>query len=219
MIHFSHVTKYNYQHWPILDNISFFINKGESVCLCGPGGSGKSTILKLIIMDEFPDMGEITLMNYKSTNISLAKIALLRRELGIIFEDFKLLNDRSIFENIALPLRIKGMGQREIKSRTLKIVTDVGLNHKINDFPVTLSGGEKQKCCIARALIINPWIILADEPTGNLDKESTDEIFRLLEDINLSGTAVLIATHNLELAKRFKGRVININSGKITGRE
>jgi cell division transport system ATP-binding protein len=219
MIRFSHVTKTYSQGWVILDNVSFFMNKGEFACLYGPSGSGKSTLFKLIIMEEFPNTGEVTVMQYKSTNISVKRIARLRQELGIIFQDFRLLEDRSVFENIALPMRIKGPGQQEIKNRVLKIVTEVGLNHKMNDLPRTLSSGEKQRCCIARALVCNPAVILADEPTGYLDDESTNDIMNLLRDINRNGTAILLATHNNELVAGFKGRVITLNNGQITSHD
>ncbi|MEW6042446.1 MAG: ATP-binding cassette domain-containing protein [Elusimicrobiota bacterium] len=216
MIQFSHVSKYYSPNKIILNNISFFINKGEFVCLTGPSGSGKSTIFRLIIMEEFPNSGEVTIMRYKSTNISHKRMAELRQGLGIIFQDFKLLYDRSVFENIAFPLRLHCIDQKHVKERVFKTVTEIGLNHKMYDFPKTLSASEKQKCCIARALINNPSVLLADEPTGYLDTESSSDIINLLKQINRHGTAILLGTHNYEMATNIKERTLILKEGIIT---
>ncbi len=216
MIRFSHVNKTYSPRWTVLKDLSFYIKKGEFVCLNGPSGSGKSTIIRLIIMEELPTSGEVTVLEYKSSNVSQKRISALRCELGVIFQDFKLLEDRSVFENIAFPLQLRGIRSKTVKERVLRVITDVGLNHKMYAFPQTLSASEKQKCCMARALINNPNAILADEPTGNLDKASAGGILNLFRKINTQGTTVLFTTHNIDLARQFRGRVITLDQGRIT---
>ncbi len=199
----------------ILKNISLRIVKGEFVYLVGASGAGKSTILRLINMDLFPQRGTVVVENYSSAKIKVREIPLLRRQLGIVFQDFKLLNDRNVFENVAFALRVTGVRGDEIKRRVLRVLTEVNLNHKRNHYPLELSGGEQQRVAIARAIVNNPISVLADEPTGNLDGQTSIEIMEILERINRQGTAVLMATHDEELIKKFPHRRILLNNGTV----
>jgi cell division transport system ATP-binding protein len=169
----------------------------------------------MIYMDEAPNEGQVVVGSYVSTNLKRSQIPLLRRRIGIIFQDFKLLDDRNVFENVAIALRVVGARNAEIKKRVIQVLTQVGLYHKRYDRPVTLSGGEQQRVAIARAIINSPEILLADEPTGNLDPEVTTEILQLLLKINSSGTAVLMATHNHELVRNFGQRIVFLREGAI----
>ncbi len=199
----------------ILNQVSLRISKGEFVYLIGKTGAGKTTLLRLIYLDLFPSQGNIIVENYSSATIKRRQIPYLRRKVGVVFQDFKLLSDRNVYENVAFALRVIGASRREIKSRVLSVLTQVGLNHKRYHLPHTLSGGEKQRVAIARALVNEPFILLADEPTGNLDPEASRDILELLEDINRSGTAVCMATHNYELIKLIPHRTILLDNGEI----
>ncbi len=199
----------------ILNQVSLRINKGEFVYLIGKTGAGKTTLLRLIYLDLYPSQGNIIVENYSSATIKRRQIPYLRRKVGVVFQDFKLLPDRNVYENVAFALRVIGASRREIKSRVLSVLTQVGLNHKRYHLPHTLSGGEKQRVAIARALVNEPFILLADEPTGNLDPEASRDILELLEDINRSGTAVCMATHNYELIKLIPHRTILLDNGEI----
>jgi len=199
----------------ILRHITFTLNRGEFVYLIGPSGAGKSSILNMINFSLLPDSGTVIINQYSSAKIRLKQIPHVRRSIGIIFQDFKLLSDRNVFENIALALRVQKKGRTEISRRVLKVLTDVRLGHKRNQYPRDLSGGEQQKVAIARALINEPFILLADEPTGNLDPASAIEILDLLEEINRRGTAVLMATHNYALLKKYPHRVLSIENGDM----
>lgn len=197
----------------LLSNISFRILKGEFVYLVGPSGAGKSTILRLLYMDVFPDRGTIIIDKYSSAKIRVREIPFLRRQLGVIFQDFKLLPDRNVFDNVAFALRATGVINKEVKRRVLRVLADVNLGHKRNHYPDELSGGEQQRVAIARAIVNNPIIVLADEPTGNLDAETSREIMEILVRINQQGTAVLMATHDKELITHYKHRTIEIKDG------
>jgi len=199
----------------ILKQISLKINKGEFVYLIGKTGAGKTTLLRLIYMDLFPTKGNVLVADYSSSNIKKRQIPYLRRKVGVIFQDFKLLPDRNVYENVAFALRVIGGGRKEIKSRVLSVLTQVGLNHKRYHLPEVLSGGEKQRVAIARALVNEPFILLADEPTGNLDPEASREIVELLERINKGGTAVCMATHNYSLLRLAPHRTIVLENGQI----
>jgi len=169
----------------------------------------------MIYMDEFPTEGQIVVGSFVSTTMNRRKIPYLRRKIGVIFQDFKLLEDRDVFENVALAMRVTGEKSYEIKKQVIHILTQVGLYHKRNDFPGTLSGGEQQRVAIARAVVNSPAVLLADEPTGNLDPEVTEEILRLLFKINSAGTAVLMATHNFTLVEQFGQRIIRLQDGTL----
>lgn len=199
----------------ILENITIRILKGEFVFLTGSSGAGKSTILRHIYMDIFPDQGMVIVENFSSAKIKEKEIPFLRRKLGVIFQDFKLLKDRDVFENVALALRVTGARNAEIKRKVMRVLTEVNLGQKRNYKPSELSGGEQQRVAIARAIVNNPFIILADEPTGNLDKQATFEIMDILEKINRQGTAVLMATHSEEILRKYNHRKITIDRGTL----
>jgi cell division transport system ATP-binding protein len=199
----------------LLSGASLKINKGEFVYLIGKTGAGKTTLLRLIYCDLFPSTGNVIVDKFSSSTIKKKQIPYLRRKVGVVFQDFKLLPDRNVYDNIAFALQAVGARKRAIKSRVLSLLTQVGLNHKRYHMPTTLSGGEKQRAAIARALANEPFILLADEPTGNLDPEASRGIVELLEKINKSGTAVCMATHNYELIRYAPHRTIVLENGLI----
>jgi len=200
---------------PIVKNITFRILKGEFIYLIGPSGAGKSSLLNLINLKSFPSEGMVIVENFNSAKIKDKEIPYLRRKLGVIFQDFKLLEDRNVFDNVAFALRVIGIRGAEIKRRVMRVLTQVNLGHKRNHFPKELSGGEQQRVAIARAIVNDPFIILADEPTGNLDNQNAREIMQILEKINKGGTAVLMATHNITIINSFPHRKIYIEKGAL----
>jgi len=214
MIEFKKVTATYRKNIGIFD-ISFKVNKGELVFLMGPTGAGKSTVLKAIYRDLLIDTGSILLDNEDITNSSNYKIPIIRRKIGMIFQDFKLLNNRTVLENVGMPLRIIGCSKSYMIDKVNSILTKVGLAGLNNAFPYELSGGEQQRVCIARALVNNPEIILADEPTGNLDPNVSDEILDILENFTQNGSTVLMSTHNFPLIKPRKKRFIELSNGRI----
>jgi cell division transport system ATP-binding protein len=199
----------------ILDDVTFRILKGEFVFLTGSSGAGKSTILRHIYMDIFPEKGMVVVENFSSAKIKEKEIPILRRKLGVVFQDFKLLTDRNIFENVALSLRVTGATGAEIKRKVMRVLAEVNLGQKRNVYPNELSGGEQQRVAIARAIVNNPIIILADEPTGNLDKNTSMEIMEILEKINRQGTAILMATHSEEILRKYNHKRIKIDQGAV----
>jgi cell division transport system ATP-binding protein len=199
----------------ILSNISLRLLKGEFAYLVGASGAGKSTILRLIYMDLMPVEGMVIVEQFSSAKMREKEIPMLRRHVGVIFQDFKLLHDRNVFENVAFALRVTGAKSAEIKRKVFRVLTEVNLGHKRNHYPNELSGGEKQRVAIARAIVNNPFIVLADEPTGNLDARSAAEIMEILEKINKQGTAVLMATHNDSLIQNYPHRVIYLKNGAL----
>jgi len=214
MIQFINVDLH-YGERRILHHITFHINKGEFVYIIGPTGVGKSSILKLIYFDEFPDSGTLIVNQYSSAKIKLREIPFIRRKLGVVFQDFKLLSDRDVFENVAFALRVTGAPSSVIKKKVLRVLNEVSLGHRRNNYPRELSGGEQQRVAIARALVNEPFILLADEPTGNLDPKSAIEILEILENINNRGTAVLMATHNYSLIKQFPHQTLSMLNGEL----
>ena len=216
MIEFIHVYKYYKKEWPVLEEINLKIERGEFVFLTGKSGAGESTLLYHIYMKEFPSSGYVIVDKMNSMAIRKKDIPVLRRKVGMIFQEFYLLNDRNVFENIALPLKLAGFSKNEIRKRTLKILAYTGLSHKMSEIPTFLSSGEKQRICIARALVNDPIVLLADEPTGNLDSENSNDVFQLLKNINVLGTAVIMATHNINLIEDMQYRRINLEHGRIT---
>ncbi|HEY2852691.1 MAG TPA: cell division ATP-binding protein FtsE [Gemmatimonadaceae bacterium] len=215
MIRFTRVTKEYPRLGPALSNVSFNVAKGEFVFLTGPSGAGKSTILKLIYMEERPTDGEVRVDGMSSVTIRGAEIPKLRRKLGIVFQDFRLLEDRTAEANVAFALEVTGASRSSIPGKVSRALTQVGLASKAMSYPRELSGGEQQRVAIARALVNDPVLLVADEPTGNLDDRATRGVFQLLRDINASGTAVLMATHNLDLIRRSDYRSIELNRGQI----
>jgi len=197
----------------LLQDINLKITKGEFVYLIGKTGSGKTTLLRLIYMDLLPGKGNIIVDQFSSSSITRKQIPLLRRKVGVVFQDFKLLLDRNVFDNVAFALRVVGAPRRKIKSRALSVLTQVGLHHRRYHMPTQLSGGEQQRIAIARALANEPFILLADEPSGNLDPEASMSILDLLEEINRRGTAVLMATHNYNIIQKYPHRTVMLEDG------
>lgn len=215
MIELIHVSKTFQNSWQALTDINFSIEKGEFVFLIGPSGSGKSTILRLLMMEELPDEGVVKVAGFGSDCIKRRQIPQLRRKLGVIFQDFKLLPERTVYENVAFALEVTGTSHGVIHKKSMAALNQVGLSHKRHSMPYQMSGGEQQKVAIARALVNEPFLLLADEPTGNVDPEGTLEIIGILKDINAKGTAVLMATHEQELVKKMPHRVLMLNNGRI----
>jgi cell division transport system ATP-binding protein len=199
-----------------LEDVTFHLGKGEFCFLTGHSGAGKSTLLRLIHMADKPTRGEVRVSGYSSTNIKNREVAMLRRKIGYVFQDFKLLANRTAADNIAFALEVTGARQAVIRSKVGKLLAMVGLAAKAESYPHELSGGEQQRVAVARALVHDPLVVLADEPTGNLDERSTRGIFDLFRSINTSGTAVLLATHNMEMVRSSPNyRVIEMDHGKI----
>lgn len=214
MIHLNNVS-YAYEKGGGVSNINMSIADDEYAFLIGPTGSGKTTLLRLIYMDLLPQVGNVVIDEYDSTNIKQKRIALLRRKVGMIFQDYHLLDDRNLFNNIALPLHVIGYDKEEIVDLVSEALEEVGLDGKEDHFPNELSGGEQQRACVARAMIKCPDIILADEPTGNLDPVTSFELIKLLEEVNKEGTAILMASHNYNLIKGRGHRIIEIQDGTV----
>ncbi|HWO88089.1 MAG TPA: cell division ATP-binding protein FtsE [Gemmatimonadales bacterium] len=216
MIKFTDVTKEYPKTGYALQHVSFHVKKGEFAFLTGHSGAGKSTALKLTYLDERPTSGEVRVSGFSTSRLSGRDIPMLRRRLGIIFQDFRLLEDRTAEENVAFALEVTGSRRSQIGPRVMRVLTQVGLAGKAHQYPRELSGGEQQRVAIARALVNDPVVLLADEPTGNLDERATRGIFQLLRDINASGTAVLMATHDLDLVRSMPGvHLIELQHGKV----
>ena len=217
MILLDRVTKnYGKSNKPALNRASIHVGAGEFVIIVGTSGAGKSTLLKLLTREEKPSSGKIVVGGIDYDNLKDKHIPLLRRKIGVVFQDFKLLPNRTVFENVAFALEIAGMTNREIKATVPKVIELVGLKGKEKHFPHQLSGGERQRVAIARAVVRQPKILIADEPTGNLDPKHSWDIVRLLEKINKYGTTVILTTHNVEIVNKLKRRVITIDHCKIT---
>jgi cell division transport system ATP-binding protein len=199
----------------VLDRLNLSIKNGEFVYLVGATGAGKSSLLRLLYMDLKPDSGAVSVFDYDSATTKPAEVPKLRRTLGIVFQDFKLLEDRDVFENVAFALYVTDARRSDIKKNVFHSLSDVGVSHKRNQMPHELSGGEQQRVVIARALVNSPSLLLADEPTGNLDPGASAEIMELLKKINMRGTAVLMATHNYDLVRKYPARVIQLKDGKL----
>ena len=199
----------------ILNDVNFKIKKGEFVYIIGKTGSGKSSLLKTIYGDLILKMGSINVVGHEMKNIKKSKLPFIRRKLGIIFQDFQLFQDRSIAENLIFVMKATGWKKNIINDNVLKLLSKVGLEDKANRYPHQLSGGEQQRAVIARALINNPIILIADEPTGNLDPKVSENIFKLFHEINKKGTTILMATHNYELIKKFNNRTLKCIGGKV----
>ena len=198
-----------------LSNISFSVNKGEMVFLTGASGAGKSTLMRLLYLEEKPSQGEIRLGKFELASLPKRKIPSLRRHLGVIFQDFKLIPDRTAAENIALSLEVVGKSKSVIRRRVDEMLKLVGLWQRRNNYPRQLSGGEAQRVAMARAMVNEPLIILADEPTGNLDTENARGIFKLFDEMNVRGATILIATHQIQLAKELNKRILHLENGAL----
>ena len=215
LVEFKDVTKTYKEGTVALDSVSLYVDKGEFVFLIGPSGAGKTTLLKLIYMDQRPSAGEVRVGEYTSTSVSRKQIAMLRRQVGVVFQEFRLLKDLTSFENVMLPLKAAGRKEGDIRKRVNSILYSVGLATKRHQLPTKLSGGEQQRVAIARAMALRPAILLADEPTGNLDPETSEQIFDLLLDINRGGTSVFVATHDVRHAEWLGKRLIKLQNGRI----
>jgi cell division transport system ATP-binding protein len=215
VIKFLNVTREYPKTGAALKDVSFHIPKGEFAFLTGHSGAGKTTALRLIYMAERPTTGEVRVSGYTSSRIGGRDVARLRRRLGVVFQDFQLLEDRTAEENVAFALEVTGARRSAIGPRVMRVLTQVGLAGKAHQYPRELSGGEQQRVAIARALVNDPVVLLADEPTGNLDERATRGIFQLLRDINASGTAVLMATHDLDLVKSVPAHLVELQHGAV----
>ena len=215
MIRFLKVSKEYTRGHVALSQVTFQVKKGEFVFLTGPSGAGKSTIMKLAYMAERPSSGDVWVSGVNSRTAKGREIPKVRRKLGVVFQDFRLLEDRSAEANVAFALEVTGAPKALIAAKVSRVLAQVGLAAKATSFPSELSGGEQQRVAIARALVNDPTVLLADEPTGNLDDRATRGVFQLLRDINSSGTSVIMATHDLDLVRRVEFRTIELNHGRI----
>ena len=215
MLSVEGVSKYYGQRQAALTNVTFRVEKGEMIYLTGASGAGKSTLLRLLYLEERPSTGVIRLGRFDLNRIKKRQLPMLRRHVGIIFQDFRLIPERNAAENVALALEVAGKRRREIKRRTDEMLNQVGLWEKRYNYPHQLSGGEAQRVAVARAMINEPLVLLADEPTGNLDEQNSHELLKLLSDINLRGATIIVATHNVGLAREFCGRTLHLISGTL----
>lgn len=214
MIQLIHVSKW-YDRRPALSDVMIEVEKGEFVLLMGPSGSGKSTILRMLIGEEQPDEGQLFVQGKNVTKLKRSEIPYLRRKVGSVFQDFRLLPKKSVFDNVALPLIVQGVSEKDIRRKVTEALRAVGVEHKRDQSPSSLSTGEQQRVCIARAIVNGPVVLLADEPTGNLDPELTGEIIELFKLINARGTTVVVATHNHHVMHQVNCRVINLMQGVV----
>ncbi len=215
MIQLFHVTKAYGQEAPTLDDLTLHVDKGEFVWLTGPSGAGKTTLLKLLFCAEPATSGQIIVGGRNVARLGQRGVPHLRRSIGVVFQDFKLLPNRTVMENVGFALEVLGFSDKEIEERSLRRLDQVGLQHKARSLPQKLSGGEQQRVAIARALVNEPMIVLADEPTGNLDPSLTDSILELLFDANARGTTVVVATHDHALLQRHARRTIALAAGRV----
>ena len=215
MIQLFHVTKEYPGEPPALSDVTLQVSKGEFVFLTGPSGAGKSTLLKLVFCAEAPTSGQLLLFGRNVARVSPGEIPWVRRHIGVVFQDFKLLPERTIGENVALPLEVRSLPRQEIRRKVQGLLRSVGLEHRAEKFPPSLSGGEQQRVAVARALAADPALLLADEPTGNLDADRTLEVMELLAAANARGTTVVIATHDRSLLQRYTRRVVALERGRL----
>ena len=215
LIEMKGVTKKYHRSTTALRDINVSVNPGEFVYIVGPSGAGKSSFIKLLYREEKVSTGTLKVGEFNLTKLKKRDVPILRRSIGVVFQDYKLLPKKTVFENVAYAMQVIGEKPREIKKRVPEVLDLVGLKHKMRSFPDQLSGGEQQRVAIARAIVNNPKVLIADEPTGNLDPEISWEIMQLLERINLQGTTVLMATHNKQIVDNLRHRVIAIEDGRI----
>lgn len=215
MIEFKGVHKVYDNGTKALKDVNLRIDKGEFVFIVGASGAGKSTFLKLIMREEVANAGEVIVNDFKLSKLKRREIPYLRRTMGIVFQDFRLINNMNVFDNVAFAMRVIGASQREVRKRVPYILGLVGLQNKARNYPMELSGGEQQRVGLARALVNNPSLIIADEPTGNIDPEMSYEIVELLSEINRRGTTILMVTHEHDLVQKFHRRVVEIRDGCV----
>ncbi|MFA6553585.1 MAG: cell division ATP-binding protein FtsE [Patescibacteria group bacterium] len=215
MIRLKNVTKIYPPDTTALKNVTLYIRAGEFVSIVGQSGTGKTTLIKLIIAEEKPTRGEVIIGDWNITDIRPSEVPILRRQIGVVFQDFKLLPRKTIFENVAFGMEVAGIQQKRIRDIVPQVLKIVGLEKKVDRFPKQISGGEQQRAVIARALVHRPKILVADEPTGNLDSINSQEIINLLLKINEFGTTVVLVTHNREIVNSLRKRVITIDQGTV----
>jgi cell division transport system ATP-binding protein len=215
MIRFFHVTKKFAQGPPALSDVNLNVEKGEFVFLTGPSGAGKTTLLRLVFRDEVPTSGQVVVNDHNIANMSSRSVPHLRRQIGVVFQDFKLLPRKTVFENVAYAAQVIGLPPREQRARTYQVLEMLGLNHRLHNYPEQVSGGEQQRMAIARALVNRPLILLADEPTGNLDPDLARETMGLFKEINAHGTTVVVATHDREMIRSMARRAITLDHGRV----
>ena len=215
MIEFRNVSKVYNKNVKALTNVNINIDKGEFVFLLGPSGAGKSSFIKMLLKEVEPSTGNIVMGNEDLSKIKRRQIPYHRRKIGMVFQDFRLIPTLNVYENVAFAMRVVGASPKEIRKRVPMVLSLVGLSNKYKMFPTELSGGEQQRVSIARAIVNNPKVLIADEPTGNLDPETAKEIMELIDDINKAGTTVVMATHAKEIVNSMKKRVIAIDKGEV----
>lgn len=215
MIQLYGVSKF-YEGVPALREVSFMVEKGEFVFVTGPSGAGKTTLLKILFCAELADEGQFIIQGVNAFRLNSSNIPYLRRNMGFVFQDYKLLPHKTVYENIALALKVVGTPYGDIERRVYQVLKKVGMEEKQHLTPPKLSGGEQQKIAVARALVNEPQVLLADEPTGNLDPQSGQDVFRLFKDINMKGTTVLVATHDWETVRKMQRRIITMEHGRVT---
>jgi cell division transport system ATP-binding protein len=214
MITLTEVTK-KFGSVTAVDHVSFAINEGEFLFITGPSGSGKTTIVRLLLREIQPTSGKVKVLGKALEKLKGKEVVELRRAIGVVWQDFRLVKDLTVFENVALALRVQQVPGAEIKTRVNETLEGVGLKGRENFFPAELAGGELQRCCFARALVVKPKILMADEPTGNLDPETSWQIMKLLTEANKQGATVLMATHNTEIVNSMRQRVIHLDAGRV----
>jgi cell division transport system ATP-binding protein len=218
MIQLFHVSKY-YDRRSALIDVTLHVHKGDFVLLMGPSGAGKTTLLKLLFCSELPDAGQILIQNRNVARLRSSEIPYLRRTMGFVFQDFRLLPKKNVFENVAMPMLVQGASRFDTRRKVMEALKAVGVEHRKESRPATLSAGEQQRVCIARAIVNGPIILLADEPTGNMDTELAEEIIDLFKVINARGTTVMVATHNRQVVDQVKRRVVTLHQGKLVSDE
>ena len=218
MIQLFHVSKY-YDRRPALIDLTLQVGKGEFVLLMGSSGAGKTTLLKLLFCSELPDAGQILVQNRNVAKLTTREIPYLRRSMGFVFQDFRLLPKKNVFENVAMPLLVQGASRFDTRRKVMEALKAVGVEHRKDSRPAMLSAGEQQRVCIARAIVNGPIILLADEPTGNMDADLAKDIIELFKIINARGTTVVIATHSRQVVDQVKRRVVTLQQGKVVSDE
>jgi len=219
LLEFIEVTKIYKNDVCALKDLSFRVEDGEFVFLIGASGAGKTSIIKMLLREVKPTSGEIIVDDIDIVKLRNRKIPHLRKKMGIVFQDFRLLEGKTVFDNIKYPLQILGVSKREINRRVKELLELVGLSERANSFPNQLSGGEQQRVCIARAIVNRPKYLIADEPTGNLDPNTSEDIMKLLLDVNAKGTTVIVSTHDKDIVNKLKKRVISMNHGEMINDE